>query len=161
MFLEWVYDFTYALLKPLKRFLKPDSFAEKTMIPIEKVSKGILFDCQMCGQCILHSTGMVCSMNCPKNLRNGPCGGVRLNGHCEVKPEQECVWVQIYEGALASPKYGGEIMWIQPPANHTLQDSSSWVNMLHGIDQKMKVVWQNLEEIDTLKPMFRGSNDRE
>ncbi len=159
MFLESIYDFTYAFLKPLKRFLKPDSFAEKAMISIEKMSKGILFDCQMCGQCILHSTGMVCPMNCPKNMRNGPCGGVRLNGHCEVKPEQACVWVQIYEGALASPKYGNEMMWIQPPVNRTLKDSSSWVNMLHGIDQKMKVVWQNQAEMDALKPIFRGPND--
>lgn len=159
MFLESLYDFTYALLKPLKRFLKPDSFAEKMMVPVEKVSKGILFNCQMCGQCTLHSTGMVCSMNCPKNMRNGPCGGVRLDGHCEVNPEQACVWVQIYEGALASPKYGDEMMWIQPPVNRTLQDSSSWVNMLHGIDQKMKVIWQNQAEMDALKPIFRGSND--
>ena len=26
-------------------------------------------------------------MNCPKTLRNGPCGGVRQNGGCEIKPE--------------------------------------------------------------------------
>ncbi|MCP4141814.1 MAG: hypothetical protein GY755_16325 [Chloroflexi bacterium] len=161
MLLEWIYDLTYALLKPFKRFLKPDSFAEKAMISIEKVGKGVVFDCQMCGQCILHSTGMVCSMNCPKNLRNGPCGGVRLNGHCEVKPEQACVWVKIYEGSIASPKYGGEIMWLQPPVNRTLQDTSSWVNLLHGIDQKMKTVWQTQEDKDALEPLFRGSNEKE
>jgi len=161
MFLDRVYDFTYAFLNPLKRILRPDSFAEKAMISIEKVGKGIFFDCQMCGQCTLHSTGMVCSMNCPKKLRNGPCGGVRLNGHCEVNPEQACVWVQIYEGALTSPKYGSEIMWIQPPVNHALQDSSSWVNMMHGIDQKMKVIWQTPEEMEALKPIFRGPNEKE
>jgi hypothetical protein len=54
---------------------------------LEKTTKGFLFDCQMCGQCALSSTGMSCPMNCPKTLRNGPCGGVRPNGHCEVKPE--------------------------------------------------------------------------
>jgi hypothetical protein len=36
---------------------------------------------------------MSCPMNCPKSIRNGPCGGVRLNGHCEIKPEMRCVWV--------------------------------------------------------------------
>ena len=36
-------------------------------------------------------------MNCPGQLRNGPCGGVRLNGKCEVKPEMDCVWVKGYE----------------------------------------------------------------
>ena len=48
--------------------------------------KGLLFDCRMCGQCVLSSTGMSCPMNCPKSLRNGPCGGVRADGNCEVKP---------------------------------------------------------------------------
>ena len=53
-----------------KRLEKPFAVTEKTV-------KGFLFDCQMCGQCALSSTGMSCPMNCPKELRNGPCGGVR------------------------------------------------------------------------------------
>ncbi len=160
MFLELVYDLTHALLKPAKWLLKPDTIAEKAMIAIEKAGKGKFFDCQMCGQCILHSTGMICPMNCPKNLRNGPCGGVGLDGHCEVKPEMLCVWMQIYEGALDSPKYGSEMMWIQPPLNRALQDSASWVNMLHGIDQKMMVEWDKPEEKDALMSVFRGSNGK-
>ena len=51
-----------------------------------KPSRALLFDCRMCGQCVLSSTGMSCPMNCPKTLRNGPCGGVRADGNCEVKP---------------------------------------------------------------------------
>ncbi len=39
---------------------------------IERAVKGLLFDCRMCGQCVLSSTGMSCPMNCPKTLRNGP-----------------------------------------------------------------------------------------
>ena len=44
---------------------------------VERKVKGLLFDCQMCGSCVLSSTGMSCPMNCPKQMRNGPCGGVR------------------------------------------------------------------------------------
>ena len=44
---------------------------------VERNVKGLLFDCQMCGKCVLSSTGMSCPMNCPKQMRNGPCGGVR------------------------------------------------------------------------------------
>jgi len=67
---------------------------EKPVAAIEKTVKGLLFDCQMCGQCALSSTGMSCPMNCPKTIRNGPCGGVRDNGMCEVKPDMRCVWVE-------------------------------------------------------------------
>ena len=65
---------------------------------VEKVVKGFLFDTQMCGSCTLGATGMVCPMNCPKSMRNGPCGGVRANGHCEVKPDMPCVWVDAWSG---------------------------------------------------------------
>ena len=58
-----------------------------------------MFDCRMCGQCMLSSTGMSCPMNCPKQLRNGPCGGVRANGNCEVEPDMPCVWVKAWEGS--------------------------------------------------------------
>ena len=35
---------------------------EKPVAALEKLTKGVLFDCQMCGQCALSSTGMSCSM---------------------------------------------------------------------------------------------------
>src|SRR5215469_12032745 len=82
---------------------------ERPVAAVERTVKGLFFDCQMCGQCALSSTGMSCSMNCPKNLRNGPCGGVRADGHCEVKPDMKCVWVQAWMGAGRMAK-GGAIL---------------------------------------------------
>jgi len=79
-FLEVVYRAVYRMLLPFRRWLKPGGRAEWLFIRLERLTKIPLFDCRMCGQCILHSTGMTCPMTCPKNLRNGPCGGVRLNG---------------------------------------------------------------------------------
>ena len=76
---------------------------------VEHAVKGPIWDCKMCGQCILHSTGMTCPMNCPKNLRNGPCGGVRPDGGCEVKPEMRCVWLKAYERADHLPVWGPHI----------------------------------------------------
>ena len=55
-------------------------------------------ECQGCGDCILAYTAGICPLTrCPKGLLNGPCGGVRPDGKCEVNPESDCVWVQIYE----------------------------------------------------------------
>jgi Methylene-tetrahydrofolate reductase C terminal len=71
----------------------------------------------------------VCPMTCPKNLRNGPCGGVRANGHCEVKPEMKCVWVAAWEGAQAMGG-GMAILDVQRPVDHSLKGTSSWLRVV-------------------------------
>ena len=98
-------------------------------MPYERRLKGLLFDCQMCGQCALSSTGMSCPMNCPKSLRNGPCGGVRTDGHCEVKPEMRCVWVAAWEGAQLMSA-GMTILDRQLPVDYSLKGSSSWLRVV-------------------------------
>jgi hypothetical protein len=107
---------------------------DRALRPVEKIVKKPIFGCHMCGQCVLHSTGMVCPMTCPKNLRNGPCGGVRMDGSCEVYPEMACVWAKayVYSQRLLWPE---EIYELKPPVDWSLKDSSSWVNYLTGRDQ--------------------------
>jgi hypothetical protein len=100
------------------------------MAAVERVVKGTLFDCRMCGQCILSSTGMSCPMNCPKNLRNGPCGGVRANGHCEVRPEMKCVWVQAVAGSARIPGGREAIAAVQVAIDRRLQGKSSWLRVV-------------------------------
>jgi ferredoxin len=52
--------------------------------------------CRMCGDCVLGHTGGICPITkCAKSLVNGPCGGQR-NGKCEVNPENNCAWIDIY-----------------------------------------------------------------
>jgi Methylene-tetrahydrofolate reductase C terminal len=99
---------------------------ERPVALLERVTKGFLFDCRMCGQCVLSSTGMSCPMNCPKELRNGPCGGVRPGGYCEVRPDMRCVWVLAWEGA-ARMHERGRIMEVQPPVDRRLKGSSAWL----------------------------------
>ncbi|MGB3714582.1 MAG: methylenetetrahydrofolate reductase C-terminal domain-containing protein [Candidatus Promineifilaceae bacterium] len=118
----------------IHRHRRLETFVDRLLRPVERVTKGPFFGCQMCGQCVLHSTGMVCPMNCPKNLRNGPCGGVRFDSACEVIPEMQCVWVDAYQKSqrLLWPE---EIHKLRPPVNWSLQGSSSWINALTGLDQ--------------------------
>ncbi len=130
-YMEALYNtFEGALLRlaPLARGIGYDRL-EKPVAAVERGIKGLLFDCQMCGQCALSSTGMSCPMNCPKNLRNGPCGGVRANGHCEVKPEMKCVWAQAWEGAQRM-KTGMAILEVQKPVDNRLKGRSSWLKVL-------------------------------
>ncbi len=102
---------------------------ERPVAALEQFTKSTLFDCRMCGQCILSSTGMSCPMNCPKNLRNGPCGGVRPNGNCEVHPSMACVWVKAYEGSTRMVD-GDKIHDVQPPIDHRRAGWSSWLDVM-------------------------------
>jgi hypothetical protein len=101
---------------------------ETPVVVVEKALKGLLFDCQMCGHCVLSATGMSCPMNCPKRLRNGPCGGVRPNGHCEVKPAMRCVWVEAWEGSQRM-RQGLAIQTLQRPVPFHHQGSSAWLRV--------------------------------
>lgn len=104
---------------------------------IEQPAKRYLFDSQSCGQCILPHTGMICPMNCPKAMRNGPCGGVRRDGKCEVKADMECVWVNAWEGNLRM--HGAEnppIQALQNAIDHRLIGTSAWLNELRAQEAK-------------------------
>ncbi len=106
---------------------------ERPIALIEKITKSLLFDCRMCGQCVLSSTGMSCPMNCPKQLRNGPCGGVRPGGYCEVKPDMKCVWVLAWDGASLMSDGTARIKEVLPPVEHSLRGSSSWLRVSREI----------------------------
>jgi len=106
----------------------------RLLVPVEKIVKIPVWDCRMCGQCVLHYTGMVCPMTCPKNLRNGPCGGVRLNNHCEVKPEMVCIWFNAYHGSERWP-WPEEFHELRAPVDWRLKGTSSWVNYWTGRDE--------------------------
>lgn len=127
-FLERVYDAFEAILvaaAPLLARIGYDRL-ERPFAFIERHVKGALFDCRMCGDCVLSSTGMSCPMNCPKALRNGPCGGVRPDGACEVYPQMPCVWVKAYEGSRRM-REGRQIETPLPPLDHSLKGSSAWL----------------------------------
>jgi hypothetical protein len=101
---------------------------DRPITAIEAKGKGLFFDCKMCGNCVLSSTGMSCPMNCPKTIRNGPCGGVRENGMCEVKPEMRCVWHAAWDGA--SRMKGGEaIRAVQFAVDNRDRGKSSWLRL--------------------------------
>jgi len=136
------YQAVERLLKPFRRWLAPGGFAERVFIPLEIITKEPIFDCRMCGQCILHSTGMTCPMTCPKTLRNGPCGGVRSDGRCEINPEMNCIWVEAWERSARMKTYGQEIMIVQGPVNHQRKGSSAWINDLSAEVERLPEGWQ-------------------
>ena len=134
--LELAYRFTERLfhrLDPLFAWLGY-SRVERLILPLEKASKVLVFDCRMCGQCVLRLTGMTCPMTCPKLIRNGPCGGVRPGGYCEVYPERRCIWTDAYRRSRKMQIYGQRILDLQPPVDWRLEGTSAWINMLTSTD---------------------------
>lgn len=101
----------------------------------EKWVKEKLFGCQTCGQCILTHTRLICPMNCPKGLRNGPCGGT-LDGKCEVLPEIQCVWTRI-EVAKGKKKQK-----VHLPPDPALLNTASYVNFVNGKDRATRLPYE-------------------
>jgi len=117
--LVWSWEataFVLRLVRPVFAKLGMETSSKIVKVP-EELIKGALFNCQDCAQCVLHYSGMTCPMNCPKSLRNGPCGGVRANGNCEVKPEMVCVWYNAYHGSER---------WPWPEEFHELRPHASY-----------------------------------
>jgi len=122
---------------------------------VEHAVKKPIWDCRMCGQCVLHDTGMTCPMTCPKTLRNGPCGGVREDGRCEVKPEMRCVWVKAEERSRTLPlmpqDWRDHFNNLRPPVDNRLKGTSSWRNLLSGRDRETPPGWTPEAEAEAEK----------
>jgi methylenetetrahydrofolate reductase (NADPH) len=78
---------------------KRETFGKRVLASLEKVVKGPLWGCRMCGNCLLQETAFICSMECPKGIRNGPCGG-STSECCYVDETRRCIWYQIYDRAF-------------------------------------------------------------
>ena len=93
--------------------------------------------CVMCGDCIVdHLNYASCPMGrCYKELRNGPCGGSRVDGTCEADDQQTCVWDLAYESTLAAAedpkKFASTLL---PPRDWALDQKSPLANRLADID---------------------------
>jgi hypothetical protein len=88
----------------------------------------------MCGNCLLQETAFICSMECPKGIRNGPCGG-STEEHCYVDETRPCMWYQIYDRAF---KLGREEMLLEvlPPLDWDKVGTETWGDV---VDQVKKV----------------------
>ena len=80
--------------------------------------------CAACGDCVLGETFGYCPIaRCAKSLLNGPCGGTRKNGKCEVNEDVDCVWKLIVERA----DQRGQLESLSK-----LKKAKNWSNSGHG-----------------------------
>jgi methylenetetrahydrofolate reductase (NADH) len=128
----------YGFMKSISRKVS-ETKLESLFHKLEYLIKVIIFDCKDCGDCALLDIAYLCPMSqCPKNQRNGACGG-SFEGWCEVYPgKKKCVYVRAY---ARLKKHGEEAqldIGIVEPCNWDLYQTSSWINFYLGKDHTSK-----------------------
>lgn len=129
----------FKALRPLARAIDRGSMARKALSSYEFWNKAAIYGCQNCGDCALFDVAYLCPISqCPKNQRNGPCGGSH-NGWCEIyENEKQCIWVRAYLRLKAQHREDGIGEGIVPPCDWELWGSSSWLNFYMGRDHVAK-----------------------
>lgn len=125
----------FPVMRGMYRAAEGKKRTEKTLRGLEHLAKVVMLDCKDCGDCAIFDVGYLCPMSqCPKNQRNGACGG-SLNGWCEVYPQKKkCVWVRAYARLKKYRQEASLEFPAVPPANWDLYQTSSWSNYFLGKD---------------------------
>ncbi|MBI4333314.1 MAG: methylenetetrahydrofolate reductase C-terminal domain-containing protein [Chloroflexi bacterium] len=125
----------FKVLQPLARLVDSSRTLKKVFGSFEFWTKAVLYGCMNCGDCALFDVAYLCPVSqCPKNQRNGPCGGSH-HGWCEIyENEKKCIWVRAYRRLKAGRRENTIADYIVPPCDWGLWQSSSWLNFYLGRD---------------------------
>ncbi|MBP9676200.1 MAG: methylenetetrahydrofolate reductase C-terminal domain-containing protein [Anaerolineaceae bacterium] len=117
--------------QPIYYPFKKDKLGNRILIRLEMLYKGPLWGCRQCGNCLLQETAFICPMECPKGLRNGPCGGSTAE-HCYVDETRPCIWYKIYERSF---QMGREnlLLEVLPPLDWELVGSEQLGRLSHQV----------------------------
>lgn len=132
---------------------KKEKFGRRLLRKVERWVKGPLFGCRMCGNCLLQETALICPMECPKGMRNGPCGGSSVK-KCYVDETRPCIWYKIYERAF---KMGREeiLLEVLPPLDWDKVGTETWGDVARQIRKfGTGVFFKSLLSRDKVKKSF-------
>ncbi|NQU44606.1 methylenetetrahydrofolate reductase C-terminal domain-containing protein, partial [bacterium] len=96
---------------------------------IEGFGKGVMYECEHCGDCFLPENDFICTMGgCEKGLDNPPCGDADARGYCGNNANRICVGERLYYRLL----HHGDLEQFEevtrPHRKAHLQDTSSVLN---------------------------------
>jgi methylenetetrahydrofolate reductase (NADPH) len=139
---------------------KKETFGRRLLAATERVVKGPMFGCRMCGNCLLQETAFICPMECPKGLRNGPCGGSTPE-YCYVDESRKCVWYCIYERSFKM-KREEKLMEVLPPMDWDKAGTETWGEVVRQIRKtgtgkfiKSRLSPRKAENIEAWENVFR------
>jgi methylenetetrahydrofolate reductase (NADPH) len=106
---------------------------KRILARVELLIKGPIYGCRMCGNCVLQETAYICPMECPKGLRNGPCGGIKSE-NCYIDESRPCVWYRIFDRAV---KIGNEksLLEVLPPLDWDKVGTETWSDVVRRVRQ--------------------------
>src|SRR5512146_2956516 len=110
---------------------KKENLGDRLLEVLEYSVKSPLFGCRMCGNCLLQETAFICPMECPKGLRNGPCGGSTPE-HCYVDQTRPCMWYKIHDRSF---RMGREhcLLEVLPPLDWEKVGRETWGDVLKQV----------------------------
>lgn len=167
-------------LKPARRW-QPAFFPFKKEKPLRRLTakielavKGPLFGCRMCGNCLLQETAFICPMECPKGMRNGPCGGITPEKNCYVDTTRKCVWYAIYKRSLKTGRVE-MLLEILPPLDWNRVGTETWGEVIRqvrktgtgkflgavvsGNKQNKSVVWDSVFKTIRQPDWWKGDSE--
>ncbi len=110
---------------------KKEKFSRRLLAKTELLVKGPLYGCRMCGNCMLQETAFICPMECPKGLRNGPCGGASPE-KCYVDETRKCIWYCIYDKAVKMEREE-RLLEVLPPLDWEKVGTETWGDVVRQI----------------------------
>lgn len=110
---------------------KKETFGNRVLETVEYIIKGPMFGCRMCGNCLLQETAFICPMECPKGLRNGPCGG-STSERCYVDPTRPCIWYKIYDRAFKMNRQE-MLLEVLPPLDWEKTGTETWGDVFNQV----------------------------
>jgi methylenetetrahydrofolate reductase (NADPH) len=125
-------------IKPARRWqpafypFKKEKLGKRLLANTEILVKGPLFGCRMCGNCLLQETAFICPMECPKGMRNGPCGGVTPEKSCYVDETRKCIWYEIYKRAFKTNREE-KLLEILPPLDWNKAGTETWGDVVKQV----------------------------
>jgi len=125
-------------IKPARRWqpafypFKRETFGRRLLARTERLVKGPLFGCRMCGNCLLQETAFICPMECPKGMRNGPCGGIRPDKKCYVDSTRKCIWYAIYRRAFKTGRTES-LLEVLPPLDWCKAGTETWGDVIRQV----------------------------
>ena len=125
-------------IKPARRWqpafypFKREKFSRRILAKIELCFKGPVYGCRMCGNCLLQETAFICPMECPKGMRNGPCGGITPEKNCYVDKTRRCIWYAIYKRSLKTGR-ATKLLEVLPPLDWNKAGTETWGDVLKQV----------------------------